>query len=332
MHPGPDFSVADVWAGWAEGLRACGAEVAGYNLHQRLTFYGQAEFDGRPALDAEQATTLAAEGVLSKAWRIQPDVVIVVSGFFMPLDVLDALRRNGTRVVLLHTESPYEDDVQLQRAAHADLNVLNDPTHLDDFAAVAPAYFQPHAYRPAVHRPQPADELLAADVTFVGTGFPSRVQLLEQLDWTKTRLTLGGNWTGLDDTSPLWPAVVHELDECCPPELTARLYASAGMSMNLYRREANHADLVDGWAMGPREVELAAAGVFFAREPRPEGDTLLPMLPTFTDAGELADIVRWSIDHPDSRTEAAAAARAAVADRTFHRSAARLLRALAEET
>lgn len=330
VHPGPDFSVSDVYTGWSEGLRQAGALVRGFDLSDRLTFYANAELDGRPALEHKQAVALAAEGILAAAWRAQPDVVVIVTGLFVPTHVLDALRARGTRVVLLHTESPYEDDTQLERAQHADLNVLNDPTNLDRFTEQGAAYYQPHAWRPGVHEPGQPDPQLRADVTFVGTGFPSRIALLEQVDWAGVELTLAGQWAGLVEDSPLRKHLVHDIDECCPTELTSRLYASAGMSMNLYRREANRPELSAGWAMGPREVELAAAGVFFAREPRGEGDELLPMLPTFTSPGELADIVRWSIANPGPREEAAAKARAAVADRTFHRSAARLLRELEE--
>lgn len=37
--------------------------------------------------------------------------------------------------------------------------------------------------------------------------------------------------------------------------------------------------------------KLAACGTFFARDPRPEGDELFPMLPTFTDPGEFRRVV-----------------------------------------
>lgn len=332
VHPGPDFSVSDVYTGWAEGLEQAGAQVRRFDLSQRLTFYGELQLGGRQ-LEHEKAVQLAAEGILSTAWRAIPDVVVFVSAMFVPTDVMDALRWRGARVVILHTESPYQDDQQLARAVHADLNVLNDPTHLDVFREHCAAYYQPHAWRAGVHDALgDPDPQLQADVTFVGTGFPSRVAMLEQVDWAGVELTLAGNWGGLDESSPLRKHLVHDVTECSDPQLTARLYASAGMSMNLYRREANRPDLVEGWAMGPREVELAAAGRFFAREPRGEGDQLLPMLPTFTTPGELADIVRWSIDNPGPREEAAAKARAAVADRTFHRSAARLLSELEKGT
>jgi hypothetical protein len=76
--------------------------------------------------------------------------------------------------------------------------------------------------------------------------------------------------------------------------------------------------------MGPREVEMAATQLWYARDPRPEGDDLLP-LPTFTSPGEAADLIRWALDQPVKREAAAAKAREAIADRTFTNAARRLL-------
>ena len=98
------------------------------------------------------------------------------------------------------------------------------------------------------------------------------------------------------------------------------------MSANLYRKEASDGGTSDGWAMGPREVELAACETFFLREPRGEGDEVLSMLPTFTTPTEFEDLLRWWLAHPAERKSAAAQARVAIADRTFEATAARLLR------
>jgi hypothetical protein len=52
------------------------------------------------------------------------------------------------------------------------------------------------------------------------------------------------------------------------------------------------------------------------------------MLPTFTTPDDFGTQLRWWLAHDDARLEAADAARAAVADRTFDQNAARLLNAL----
>ena len=99
----------------------------------------------------------------------------------------------------------------------------------------------------------------------------------------------------------------------------------AKTSLNLYRREHSEGAHADGWAVGPREVELAACGTFFFRDPRGEGDELFPHLPTVTTPQAFAEELRWWLDHDDERVDAADLARKAVADRSFTDSTRRLL-------
>ena len=109
---------------------------------------------------------------------------------------------------------------------------------------------------------------------------------------------------------------------------TADVYRSTRSSLNLYRREARDGDgaTADGVAMGPREVELAACGTFFLRDPRPESDHVLSMLPTFHEPDEVRPLLDWWLTHDRVRERVAAHARDAIADRTFRNSAGWLLR------
>jgi hypothetical protein len=248
-----------------------------------------------------------------------------VSSFFTDTDLLDQARRTGTRVVLLHTEAPYENDRQIPLAAHADLNLVNDPTDLDKFRAQAPTLYAPHAYRPSVHCPGPSSAP-PSDLAFVGTGYPSRVQFFHHLDLDGLRVALAGNWMRLDPDDPLRAHVVHDIDECLDNEDFVPHYRSARCGINLYRREANDDTLLAGVAMGPREVEMAACGLFFLRDPRQEGDQVLHMLPTFGSPAEASDLLRWYLARDGLRSRLATQAREAVADRTFKAHAIQLLK------
>lgn len=330
-EPGPYFSVQDVARGWVRGLRQIGCEVVSFNFSDRLNFYSAAQVpkNGRlcNAFGPEEAAVLASKGLESAAYEVWPDVVVVVSGFFIPPPVYDLLRVRGCKVVLLHTESPYEDDRQVARAAHADLNIVNDPTNLERFREIAPTHYLHHCYDPAIHHPRPPVPGLGSDFCFVGTGYPSRTGFMEAVDWSGVDVALAGHWKNLDQSSPLRPFLVHPLDHCLENEDAAGYYASTRASFNLYRREASAT--ADGWAMGPREVELAACGTFFLRDPRGESDDILSMLPTFHGPDDFGEKLRWWLAHDDLRTEAALKAQAAVHDRTFDKSAARLLELLA---
>nr|MDT0658026.1 glycosyltransferase [Micromonospora sp. DSM 115978] len=336
VQPGPNFSVADVYTGWCEALRDAGERVSRYNLDERLTLYGSVlvETDEpgqfRRAFDAPAAITRAVDGLYSHLYRWQPDVLLVVSGFFIPIDLIDLARRRGTRVVLLCTEQPYELQRELALAAHTDLTLLNDPTYIERFREVTAAEYMPHAYRPMVHCPGPPVYDSRYDLSFVGTGYPSRIAFLERMlaaagPRPRLDVMLAGNWQALPNESPLCGLVGHDREMCLDNADAVEVYRSTRVGINLYRREAEAEHLADGWAMGPREVEMAACNLFFLRESRPEGDELLPMLPTVDSPEHAAERLRWWLAHPDAREAAARAAREAVADRTFDNHAARLL-------
>jgi hypothetical protein len=333
VAPGPHYSVADVYRGWAEGLAALGVEVRLFELDTLLEWYGSAHqhVDGEwvQPYSKEEAVSLAAGHIRAECYAWWPDIVVVVSGFFMYPMLVDMMRNRGHKVVLVATEEPYETTRTLDKARWGwDAIVLNDPVNAEQYRAEVncPVMYLPHCYRPEVHRPGPASQL--SDVAFVGTGYPSRQRFLERVDWTGLNLALGGNWEGAPDH--LTRRLVHPVSECMDNVDTAALYRGATASFNLYRLEDDGGldSSSDGWAIGPREVELAATGCWFARQSRPESDELFPMLPTFDSPEELGDLLRWAIANPTERHDAAERARAAVADRTFPKNAERLLRAL----
>ncbi len=321
VEPGPNFSVADVHDGWVSALRYMGAKVDNINLGDRLDFYSQ-------RLPPEEAIRLTNNSLHAVCYQHRPDVLLITSCFYLTAQTLDVIRAHGTRIVILHTESPYEDDHQLIRATRADLNLINDPTNLDKFQDIAPSFYVPHAYRPDRHRPTPATDEYRSDFAFVGTGFPSRVEFLEAVDWSGIDVALAGHWQMLNVDSPLRGFVAHEIDECIPNASTAQMYASTQVSANLYRREAQRPELSTGWSMGPREVELAAMGTFFLRDPRPEGDDVLWMLPRFTGPEDFGEQLRWYLQRPETRQDIADKARTAIADRTYENHARMLLRLL----
>lgn len=317
VHPGVGFSVEDVWRGWCRGLEACGVEVQTFRLDHRLRFFGSQGWD-----DNELVCRRASNGILETAFRWWPHLVVVICGTFTPPDVLDVMRARGMTVVVVHTESPYEDDRQIQLAPHATINLLNDPACIDSWRDVNPStFYMPHAYDPAVHFP-PVDPLGREGVVFVGCDWPSRVAFLEQIDWTGIPFELAGAWEKLAADSPLRPYVLA--DQGYDNDRTAALYRHAEIGFNLYRGES-HEFLDVGWAIGPREVEMAACGLFFLRQARMESDELWPFLPTFETPAELEALIRHWLPRPRERAELAHRARTAILDRTFEANARRLL-------
>jgi spore maturation protein CgeB len=333
VHPGADCSVSDVHDGIVTGLRQNGEHVESLNANDRMYFYMHAQIPDRgeklrPAFSELEAVHLTSREILTDAYLFWPDVIVFVSGFFVDPGILPVLRSRGHHLVLWCTEAPYEDDKQLAIARYFDTIILNDPLTIDQYRKIQPrTWYLGHSYNPRVHKPGRPRKEFACDFGWVGTGFPSRVEFLEKVDFDGIDVCLGGNfsWVGLEDSwITKWVRNPHGRKWMLNTEAQA-VYRSAKASANLYRKE-NTSGVEDGVAMGPREIETAATGCFFLRESRPESDATFPMLPTFDGPVDFGDKLRWWLAHDDARADAAKAARAAIADRTFKATTARFLR------
>jgi spore maturation protein CgeB len=353
VHPGPDFSVHDVLAGWHEAFQELGVDARVYNLNDRLLAHASylhparntdgsivRDEQGLPVVKRvytdEQAGQLAVDGLYGALYTYAPHVVFLVSAFFTREETFKLLRARGHKIVILGTESPYQENEQLLRAQYADLNLINDPANISLYERLdAPVYYQHHCYRPSVHYPRtgPRNPELASDFCFIGTAFDSRIKFFEQLDFGGIDAVLAGNyWGKLPPESPVAKYVGIELGsdaDCVSNTEAAELYRNAKVSLNLYRTESEEAHANDiAYAMGPREVEMSACLLPFIRDPRAEGDEILHMLPRFTSPEEATEQMRWLLRHDREREAMAAQAREAVADRTFTASAKRLLKRL----
>jgi hypothetical protein len=320
VEPGPNFSVADVHAGWSKALGQAGCQVVNANFAARLEYFERMVKAGDGT--TEDAVHICNENLRGLVYDTWPDLIVITSSFYVSEFTMDVLRARTQKVVLLHTESPYEDEKQIARAFRADVNIVNDPTNIDQFPEGT--VYLPHSYDPDVHHPGPSET--KSDFALVGTGYPSRVDYLEQVEWPPgAEILLAGNWQGLDAHHPLVEYVHHPLDECYPNDLTADLYRGTRSSLNLYRKEAMQEAHVEGWAMGPREVELAACGTFYLTEERGENREVLPMVPTVDGPLDFSEKLAWWLNHDAEREAVATKALAAVADRTFLASARKLL-------
>jgi hypothetical protein len=127
---------------------------------------------------------MATHSIRADVYDFWPDVIVVISGFFIPPKLVsEASVQRGHKTVLVCTESPYEDDRQLLRAPHADVVIVNDPTNIERFREVNPnTHYFPHCYDPKIH--YPTDTPRDVDFSFVGTGYPSRIEFFEQVDWS----------------------------------------------------------------------------------------------------------------------------------------------------
>ncbi len=177
------------------------------------------------------------------------------------------MRRAGLRVVVLFTESPYDQAKELAVARLVDGGWTNERSALPAFQAanalerLSAAWLEPDD---APARPTARDETVAAhDVVFVGTAFRERVAWLSAIDWTGIDLGLYGSWEALGSRHPLRQCVRGAQ---VSNARTAALYRRAKIGLNLYRTSegwGRHAPAIaHAESLNPRAYELAACGVF----------------------------------------------------------------------
>ena len=332
VHPGPDYSVSDVYTGIADAMRRTGHEVIKYESGNRLYWAGdyltyiwrkqKRQGIDRPKPNDLDFIYLASQGIIERALRFNVDWVFIVASAWTHPDVLGMLRTAGIRTAILFTESPYEDDTwQLLRSAEVDACWTNERASVPAFREHNPhSYYWQHALDPARHTAQ-AEEIgvLAHDVVFVGTGFPERVEMLSAVNWDGIDFGLYGAWEKMGSR--------HGLRQYLragpiPNATTAALYRAAKVGVNIHRSSVDFrrdSERITGAeSMGPRCYELAACGAFFITDYRPEvAEVFGDVIPTFTDAQEMEGLIRYYLAHDDERKERASALPGLVAEHTF---------------
>src|ERR1700744_709041 len=98
VHPGPDFSVSDVFNGYKKAFEEQGHRVLVYNTNERLLFFGDAKMYNRiteeyePAMGDGQAVLAAYEGLGHHLYTYWPEVVVFVSAFYVRPEMLEIIK------------------------------------------------------------------------------------------------------------------------------------------------------------------------------------------------------------------------------------------------
>jgi spore maturation protein CgeB len=285
------MSIWDVATGHRAALaKRIGEEnIKDYFFDRRVAYHTDAL---PPEIRTEKAlvSRFASESVLAEALYFHADLVFIISGLNFSPDALWLLRQAHIPTAVLFTESPYEDDFQAEWAsANPDLLVFTN----DQYSADTRGWtFVPHAHNPEVHRPDGASKDLC-DVLYIGTGWPERQALLENIDWTGIDLRLHGIWPELTLQSPLIkfyrPGIIKNED-------AAAMYRGAKICLNFHRHS------VVAQSLGPRVFEVAGCGAFQISDSRPDlEETFLDSIPTFTDARSLENKIRHFLANDTER-------------------------------
>jgi hypothetical protein len=328
VDPGANTSTLDVAIGLRYGLKHHGIDVVPYRLDQRIEFsrkwlhimWRQKKKDD-PTLQKpgpQDVMYHAGVGAMEMALRHQVDAVLVVSAMLLHPDVVVMMKRAGLRVVVLFTESPYDEEQELRIAKLVDGCWTTERTSVPTFRVVNPRVgYLPHAWHPDRHfvSDNYVLDTPSHDVVFVGSGFPERVAWFNSIDWTGIDLGLYGTWKGLGLNKQV-AACVRGAQ--ITNEQTSALYRRAKIGLNLYRSSV-HAE-----SLSPRAYELAACGTFHLSTDRKEVHEVFgDLVPTFTTPAEGDRLIRQWLADPLGREQVALLLPACVAESSWvHRAPA----------
>lgn len=324
MHPGASWSTHDVFEGLRFGLSYHGAATAQYKLDVRIARMSEWlmfnwEKSKLPETEKPNARDIqfkAASDIIQRAVYTEPDWIFIVSGMYVDIKIVEVLKRCGFKLAILLTESPYDDDAQVEFIEPFDAVFTNERASVERLRTRNPnTHYLAHAWHPAAHvRQHPLvlanSGIPESDVLFIGTGFEERCQLLSAIPWGQpasgnAELSLYGHWTDLDDYATLKSAIRGETID---NPVAARMYQRARVNLNLHRTSKGissdgTAHIVHAESLNPRCYELAACGAFFLTDPRAElTDVFGPdLIPTFDSPDTLAEQLRIWRDAPAAR-------------------------------
>jgi spore maturation protein CgeB len=319
-------------------------ELIESRLDSGLAFFGDAldlmtERYGEQGIPewGKDASALASARIIAQAAAQrtigQPvDAAIVVTGLKLHWSVPITLRGLDIPTALLTTETPYDDREKKISALYNHV-FTHEMRGLELFKGHPSLHYLPHAYNPERHKPGPCEPDKAADVYFVGAGFPERRELFSSLVADPAiRFELQGVlWKGdaLDEKGMHLGAV--------PNSEAIRWYRSAAINLNHHRTttaylSGDHIPAGSAVSPGPRAFEIAACGGFqLCDDSRPELHAIFgDSVPTYRagNAEDLHAAVHYWLAHPDKRERRAAEALQRVQEHSWYRRAAQILEVL----
>lgn len=328
-YPGPIHSTFDVATGYEKALGNLGHTVYGYPYHKWLGFYEQTlrhwetvndQYDFTPA----DVSLHSSEKLIIAACEFIPDVILVISGSALHAHAFRLLYNLSLPVVLILTESPYEDETQAKMVeqghiAHAFTNERLSVDRLGAFGV--PVTYLPHSFDPDVHKPTEANGEHQSGVFFHGTIWPERAELFDVIFDDRVDMRFSG--IGASGKKYRCLAIGNAK--------LAQMYSGAKICLNhhrtIKRKPGVNIALGEAASIGPRAYEIAACGAFqLCDDTRQElWDVFGESVPTYKNAVDLRAQIEYYINRPDERQELAALSHKRVQDCTFERRAAEIV-------
>lgn len=356
VHPGHALSTAWVYDGFYKYLSRAGCNILECRTDKLVSFASHLvestpnKFDGDQGGTTEQwKMHIAQQLMLIRILECQvqkPDITLVVCGkLISPQNYYLFDLIPGNKVIML-TESPYEDSAQSWYSQFYDFAFVNDKSSLDVIGKVVPVAYMPHGYDADIYYPTAGSASVDMhfnddsrdpvghkiyDVSFIGTPFGNRKQMLQSL-----RYAADLNPMIFDSTTYEPPEGGPKTVMFIPPESAAKCYHETKVNLNIHRTEkffGNGEHIAQAYSLGPRAFTIAGCGEFqLCDDSRQElkdifGDTIA----TYHDDSEVVEAVRYWVDpaRDGLRRDMALASYEIAKNHTYQDRADRLVKQLA---
>ena len=274
------------------------------------------------ALQSNVAEVLVSgnDQVRHQAEQWKPDVVIVLNGVHLLaddyLEQIDDVRRMGIPTVVWFVDDPYVTDDTVKLSLHYDYVFTHERScvRLYESIGCARVHHLPLAAFFGTFRPMPVARAYDSDVCFIGTGFPNRIELFDQIarSLQNRKVVIAGTlWNRMNNYRLIERFVVKDYVQV--PE-SAHYYNGAKIVINLHRTPGISPENRNGmnWpaeSINPRTFDMPACGTLQLTDERSELRELYDVgeeLDVYRDAKDLLDKIDYYLSRDDERLRVAA--------------------------
>jgi spore maturation protein CgeB len=313
VYPGASFSTIDVAHGYHSAFsKVEGLELFSFQFEKYLAYnsYAQKFLMGKD-YDQNEAIKSAAKDILVRILECRPDQVLFISGIAFPAFVWEYVRqlqndlKHPFKTSVFLTEAPYVTAWEKGILERVQCAFVTDSGILDEYREVNKRLFYvKHAYDPEIHF-RSKDVERDVDCFMVGTGYPERQRIMNEVSWEGIDLHLFGNWMYMQSDNSLQRYLKGMLLE---NSKTADYYRRSKIALNIFRTvmwpDANPKFIEPSLAksLSPRVYEAMACGSMLLTDWREELDSFpKDSYALWGSAGELEEKMRYYLSHSEER-------------------------------
>jgi len=240
--------------------------------------------------------------LISLAARCKPDLCLVAGGHRIFPDTIKKIKERGTRTVLWTIDSPNNFQPIINAAPDYDF-VFCGGTEAQELlakAGIEKTRWLPFACDPEFHRPVEVTfeekKIYGSDVTFVGSFYPYRGQILEQISDFDLKVW-GPGWDKLSPRSPLKKLA---RDTKLKPKEWIKIFSSSKINITIHYQDGK----ILCYQASPKVYETLACQSFLLVDNQKDVRSLFEdgrHLVIFNDIKDLREKIVYYLNNPEER-------------------------------